>query len=438
MRTIITSCFVLFAMCCFAAEKSEAKSEKSSELSLDWYGFIRSELFVDSYKGLNAVNDQFYLFPLYNGKDSNGKAINEQTGSNLMPIATRLGLKIAGPEIFNAKTSGRIEFDFGGKPNYSVFRIRHAYFALDWDKSQLIVGQTWHPFWGGAIFPTVGSLNTGAPFQPFNRSPQVRYNYKMKELTLSATAAYELQYKSKGPAGTSDQYARNAAIPEMILSAEYKKGSFTTGAGVSYKMIKPLMSTTGTNGTYITDETLNSTSFNGYAQFKKNKFCIKAKGIYGENMSHLLMLSGYGVKSHDAITGAQTYTAYQHATGTLNMVYGKKWQGGLFLGYTENLGTNDPLQYFNKLDDAGNIINDTQGNPLKVAKTYGLGQSIQKLYRIAPHVALNVSKIRLVAEYEMTAADYGHTGTMDLADGLFSDTDNATNNRFVLMVMYLF
>lgn len=420
MKTIITTCFVLFAMCCFAAETKSAKGENKKEVSLDWYGFIRSEFFVDSYKGVNAVNDQFYLFPAYAGEDANGKAINEQTSSNLMPIATRLGLKIAGPKIFNAKTSGRIEFDFGGKPNYSVFRIRHAYFALDWDQSQLIVGQTWHPFWGGAVFPTMASLNTGAPFQPFNRSPQVRYNQKLNDFTLSATALYELQYLSRGPEGASDQYGRNAAIPEMVLSAEFNKGCWTAGSGVSYKMIKPRMATEGTGGKFITDETLGSTSFNGYAQFKKNKFIIKAKGIYGENMTHLIMPGGYGVKSYDVVTGAETYTAYKQRTGTLNMVYGKKWQAGLFLAHTKNLGTNDKLT-------------EVKGAP----STFGFAQSIQELYRISPHVALNVSKFRLVAEYEITSADYGK-GAMNLNDGLYNQTVNATNNRFVLMVMYLF
>ena len=424
MKTFLLSCLVLLSICNYAAENKE--KTKKDEVSMDWYGFVRTDFFVDTYKGINAFHEQYYLFPDYAGTDDGGKAINEQTSSNFMPISTRLGVKVSGPEIFNAKTKAHIEFDFAGKPNCTVFRIRHAYFTFDWDKSQLLLGQTWHPFWGGGSYPTVGSLNTGAPFQPFNRSPQIRYNYKLNDLTLSASAVYELQYQSYGPnsegkSEKSDQYARNAAIPESVLSAEYKHGSWTAGAGAGYKLIQPRLTTTGTAGTFVSDETLGCKEFNGYVQYKKSKFMIKGKAVYGENLAHMLMLGGYGVNFVNEATGAETYSPYQHVSGLLNIVYGKKWQIGAFLGYSENLGTVDPL------------LDNGEGK----ATVYGLKTDIQKLYRVAPHVALNVSKLRMVAEYEMTSADYG-VDAFDFADGLYGITDNATNHRFLLSAVYFF
>jgi len=157
---------------------STAQEIKTNDLDLDFYGFIRNEFYLDTYKSIDAAHDQFYLVPLYVGKDANGEDINEQTSANLSAFTTRLGVKINGPEIFGAKTSGNIEFDFGGiiKSEPTLLRIRHAYSAFSWEKSKLLVGQTWHPFWGGSIFPTIAGLNTGAPFQAFSRSPQVRYD----------------------------------------------------------------------------------------------------------------------------------------------------------------------------------------------------------------------------------------------------------------------
>ena len=164
----------ILAILCFAGLISEASAqEKAKDINLDFYGFVRSEMFVDTYKGLDAAYEVFYLVPLYVGKDANGEDINEQTSANLNALASRMGVKIDGPEIFGAKTSGVIEFDFGGivKTEPTLFRIRHANMTFAWEKSKLLVGQTWHPFWCGGVFPTVAALNTGAPFQAFNRSP---------------------------------------------------------------------------------------------------------------------------------------------------------------------------------------------------------------------------------------------------------------------------
>jgi hypothetical protein len=50
---------------------------------------------------------------------------------------------------------------------------------------------------------------------------------------------------------------------------------------------------------------------------------------------------------------------------------------------------------------------------------------------------LNIQKLRFVAEYEITTADYG-TGGLDFADGTYSETHRATNNRLSLSMVYAF
>ncbi len=414
---------------CFAAilGNSYAQEVKSNDFDLDFYGFIRSEAFVDTYKGLDAAHELFYLVPLYVGQDANGNDINQQTSSNLSALASRMGVKIAGPEILGAKSSGNIEFDFGGivKTEPTLFRIRHANMTLTWEKSKLLVGQTWHPFWGGGAYPTVAGLNTGAPFQAFNRAPQIRYDVFAGNFTISATAAYENQYSSKyfeaSNYSTPNQGQRNGVLPEMILSAEYKKSGLTLGAGAEVKRIKPRMTVTGTNGVFKADEYLTTSGFMAYLKYKTDMFSLTAKGYYGQNLTHLVFLGGYGVASRNTATGKETYTSYTNYTSLLNMVYGKKWQIGLMVGYGDNRGTSDAL------------YNDGSGKAI----TTGLLPNVKEIARVAPHLSLNVSKLRLVAEYEMTSANYG-IGSFDFSNGLYDDSHNATNHRFELMMMYFF
>ena len=229
----LTIAFLL--LCSFAVFSQEVKLK---ETTFDFYGFVRFEAFSDTYKGLNAANEQFFIVPLYAGVDANGKHINQTPTYNFSSMASRLGVRITGPEIFKAKTTANIEADFAGDlgNNPAMLRVRQANAVFTWKTSSLLVGQTWHPFWSGKVFPTVGGLNTGCPFQPFNRSPQVRYDYRPnKRLTLSAALVSEFQYKSYGFSKIDSMYpramiytdksecfSRNAGIPEMVINIELK------------------------------------------------------------------------------------------------------------------------------------------------------------------------------------------------------------------------
>ncbi len=435
---------LFFLLLLISTQISYSQEAKPKETSFEFYGFIRYEAYLDSYKGLNAANEQFYVVPLYGGMDANGKHINETPTYNFSSMATRVGVRIAGPVIFNAKTSANIETDFAGDlvNNPAMLRVRQANAVFTWKKSSLLVGQTWHPFWSGKVFPTVGGLNTGCPFQPFNRSPQVRFDYKATSLlTLSAAMVSEFQYKSYGftkidsmsvkamTVDKSDCFNRNAALPEMIANIELNNGGFTLGAGASLKYIKPTLYTVGISDgkddkKYVSDELARGVSFVGYSQYVKNKFAIRAKAVLGQNMTHLTIPGGYGVKSVEQGTGEMTYTPYNTLTGFINAVYGKKYQVGFLAGYLKNLGTSDALYNFGS------------GNSPSVV-TPGLVPNVASMYRIAPSFAINVSKVRLAFEYELTSAEFG-TGKIDLTNGLYDSSINATNHRLQMMLMYSF
>lgn len=418
---------LFFLLLLFSTLITSAQEIKTNDFDLDFYGFIRNEFYIDSYKGLDGAHDQFYLVPLYAGTDANGEDINQQTSANLTAITSRLGVKINGPEIFGAKTSGNIEFDFGGiiKTEPTLLRIRHAYSAFTWSKSKLLIGQTWHPFWGGSIYPTIAGLNTGSPFQAFSRAPQLRYDIFSGKFTFTGALVYELQYQSKAIESscytTSNQAKRNGILPEIDLVIEYKNKDFTAGMGMLYNQIKPRMTNTGTDGIFKSDEFIAGKGVMAYLKYARNKFAVISKGYLGQNLTQLCFMGGYGVASTDSRTGAETYTNYTNYTALVNALYGKKWQAGLLVGIGDNLGTGKALY-----DDGSNK-----------AKTYGLLPNIQGLFRVSPSISLNVSKLKLIAEYELTTANYG-IGTINFSDGLYADTHLTKNNRLNLMMMYYF
>ena len=427
---------LFFLLLLVSTQISYGQDAKPKDTTAEFYGFVRFESFFDSYKGLNGGNELFFIAPLYAGVDANGKHINQTPTYNFASMASRLGVRISGPEILKAKTSANIEADFAGDlgSNTAMFRVRQANVAFSWKKSSLLVGQTWHPFWSGKVFPTVAGLNTGSPFQPFNRSPQIRFDYKASsKLILSAAMVSEFQYKSYGfskietmTIEKADVYNRNAGIPEMVANIEMNNGGCTVGAGASLKYIKPTLYTVSSlsPNKYISDDMVKSVSFVGYAQYVKKMFTIRAKAVLGQNMTHLNIPGGYGVKTLDKATGAMTYTPYNSFTSYINMVYGKKYQVGFFGGYMKNLGTVDALYNFGS-STAPSVV------------TPGLLPNVASIYRVAPHFALNISKLRFMLEYELTSAKYG-IGNIDLKDGLYASGVNATNHRALLMLMYSF
>jgi len=105
-------------------------------------------------------------------------------------------------------------------------------------------------------------------------------------------------------------------------------------------------------------------------------------------------------------------------------VYGENYQVGIFGGYMQNLGTRDPLFDF-----------AYTGAPAAV--TPGLVPKIASIYRVAPSFAFNISKLRMVLEYELTNATYG-TGPIQFSNGLYGSSVDVTNHRAQFMMMYSF
>jgi len=298
-----------------------------------------------------------------------------------------------------------------------MLRIRQAWCKLEWNKVDLLAGQTWHPMFGDVI-PTVQSLATGSPFQPFNRSPQVRVDYKFTpSFKTYFSALYEFQYTSAGPNGSSQEYQKNAIVPELYVGLDFKKNGWIVGAGAGFLRLRPRVKFENkeTGLTRKVSDNINSFSMNAFLQYTNDLWAFKAKTIYGQNMAHLLLMSGYAVSDVNS-DGSFDYTNLKNSTSWANITYGKKTQIGLFAGYSKNLGSDDRLESRDMV--------------------YVMGfPNLDKVYRVAPQVSYNLKHWTFGVEYERTTASYG---TIDLNDGKVKDTHDVTNNRVVAVMMYLF
>ncbi|MBQ3608845.1 MAG: hypothetical protein IJA03_02230 [Bacteroidaceae bacterium] len=426
----------LSLMAALVAVSGMAQIKLGKDVSLKIYGHVRTDLYYNSRDNVQSVDGLFYSYPKDEVLDHNGNDINGADNSNMYTVYSRMGFDFAGPMIGKAKTSAKIEFDFrgNGNDNLSALRLRHAYFNFDWGKNKVLVGQTSHPFFG-EVSPQILNLNTGSPFQPFGRAPQIRYRHNSGALQLQAAVVWQSQFKSHGPTaddGTGKGNARNqyphknSNIPELALGIDYKANGWIVGVGIDMLSIVPrtkatvpdLLSSSTENATttYKVDERLTTVSYEAHVKYQKDKLFFAAKSTLGSNFTHTSMLGGYAVKSQDITTGEREYTPFRNSSNWINIVYGKKWKPGIFIGYIKNLGTADDME---------------MGSNKAI---YGTGTNIDQLFSGTFELTYNVPHWKIGAEYNYTSAWYGTTQK----NGKVTDTHAVGNNRLVLSATYSF
>ena len=389
------------------------------------YGFVRNYFTYDSRSCVQSNEGLFNMLPNDINPGMNDQDLNAIPSVRFLSMTTRFGLNVTGPEIWGAKSTAKIESDFCGASSGTAFnlRIRQAYAKLAWEKSDVLVGQAWHPM-SGDLMPEVFSLATGAPFNPFNRSPQVRYNYTpMKGLSFTASALYQFQYGSVGLDGkTSNTYQRNALVPELFVGMTAKGKHLTGGWGVNASTIAPRVTATTILGTTRVDERLTSYSAMVFGSLKVDDLSVRAKAVYGQNTSHMQQPTGFGVvETFD--NGVNNYESMQLGSAWLTMMYGKKLRYGFFAGWLKNFGS------------AGEDFTS-----LVVRNNAGMDQA----YRFSPIVTYKVQNMQIGLEYEHTATAYGnYKQNMNefpkyYTDGIVTNTHWVANNRICMMLKYDF
>lgn len=401
-----------------------AADDSKKDFTFNFYGQVRADLFYNSRSNSETVDGLFYMYPHDHNYDNAGNDLNAHPDGGLYTMYSRVGVNVTGPRLAKGKiaTSACIEVDFrGGGTTYYTVRMRQAYLNLAWSKSQLLVGQTWHPFYGD-VAPDILNLNMGAPYQPFSRAPQVRYRFSDHNFRLTATLLWQSQYLSVGPAndvtGTtsstkSQDFIKNSCVPEIVLGIDYKTDKCIAGLGADITSIVPRTQATYNGVTTKVTERITSLSAEAHFKYTPDKWLVSGKTILGSNFTQASGVGGYAITGIDGATGEQRYTPVKVSATWLNVAYGSKLRPALFLGYLKNLGAGQPVQ--------------------QVIGT-GISDGLDQLVTASAELTYSLPHWKFGIEYMLCNAWYGTIGS----EGRVSDTHGVTNHRVVTTVVFQF
>ena len=447
----------LVSMSVSAAEK-EQKPEPKNNFKL--YGFIRNYFIYDSRESVSGTGDLFYYLPKDVNYNALGQDLNASSSFRFLSLTSRLGVDVSGYSVGNVHFGAKIEGDFysglssasdvkGYFPSNTKIsgtataRLRQAYATVTWkdlgdekkNSVALKMGQAWHPM--AADMPHIFSLEAGAPFGPFSRTPLVQVDANLGEhWIVSGAAIWQMQYQSQGPVGASALYMKYGKTPEFYAAIAYKSKGFLVRAGVDLLSIKPRYQGTATVVDPADDQSTitttvkvsdRKTSVLGYvyAQYSYKKFAAKAKTTFGQGGEHMNLMSGYakvGVEDD----GSWEYASLRNSSSWFSMSYGKKWQGVLFVGYVKNLGLADAVE-----------------QPLAKGDVYFCGNgssNINQMYRINPQLIYNIGKMNIGLEYQWTSVQYGEYDNGCLNKNGLADKNLhwVGNHRINMMVKFNF
>ena len=452
-KTAIILSFLL-SLSAFAAETAKKETPVKGHLQNHYklYGFIRNYFIYDSRESKSGTSDLFYYLPLDKKMNQDGSLdLNQHSSFRFVALTSRVGLDVAGYQMGNMHLGAKVEADFYAglssvnKDTYPLvstyypgntsisgtaqMRLRQAYATITWKDLPMCenqkasvglkVGQAWHPM--AADFPHLFSLEVGAPFGPFSRTPLVQMDANLgKNWVVSAAAIWQMQYNSQGPVGASAIYMKYGMTPEFYAAVGYKTKDFLVRAGADLISIKPRVYGTLNGTTVRVSDRKTSLLYYLYAQYSYKTFSVKAKSTFGEGGEHMNLMSGYA-KVGENEDGSWNYASLRNTSSWVSFSVGKKWQGVLFLGYMKNLGL---------AQDAGHNLINTPGDSNAVSEVYFYGNgfsNINQMYRINPQLIYNIGKLNLGIEYQWTSVQYGDYLKIDRVTG----TDKEGNKIIV-------
>ena len=420
---------LLPVMVCLMAQPAFAQQDANTEAPKWTYkmsGFVDPQFWMDTREVVSAREEQMLFYPAPKKLDADGNDINAQPSNNALAITARIGMKIGAPDLLNAKISGYLEGDFTGATNdgINMLRLRHAYLNMRWEKSNLLLGQYWHPMVAHEVMPGTRPLNMGIPFHPYSRYVQARYTQYFGGLELSGIAAFQLDNKSVGPDGGSTAYLRNSCIPELNAQLCYRTDNLLLGAMFNYVLLQPRTSIdiyfphNGTDGkeTYKTDTKIASTAVSFFGKLNVSELSLRFQGIYGDNLVEQGLMGGYIEKPN-----VEKYEYSNFGTTTFWVDLGRSkgiCRPGLFAGYGRNNNFGDDV--------------------VSYATVYGRGFDIEYVWRVQPRVGFYPSDyLNFFAEVEYTNAAYGKK-VEDTGKYHYESDYNVGNYRFIVAAVLNF
>jgi hypothetical protein len=384
----------------------------SDKPTLTWSGFVKAEGMYDTRQVVEAREGYLLLYPKNVFLDKDGTDVNAHGSFNQYAMTARLAAKVTGPDVLGAKAGAYIEGDFTGASNSEInsFRLRHAYVKMKWTHTSLMAGQYWHPLNIPEMIPNVLALNTGAPFHPYSRQPQIRLDYTKGKINTMIAVSAQRDYVNSGPAGPSSVYMRNSVIPNLDAQVHYIDEKLFTGLGIDYKKLTPRLVT---DSLYATTASLDGISYTAFMKVKTKPLVFKMQWVYGQGLNDHAVMGGYGVSKNEAATNQEEYSALNYLSGWMTIqTTGKIWQASLFAGYTKGFGSKDKI----------------------VGPVYARDPDIAYVYRVSPMVSYTKGKLVLASEVEFTTAAYGITDSFYKV----SESKPVSNARFSFSIGYFF
>lgn len=401
--------------------QSDIIVKKDQKVDVNFYGFIRNDIFADSRQNIGAGENVVMLYPKDRQLDANGQDINATGKFHMLSVISRAGVNLKGPEILGAKSSGVLEGEFFGATEGGIneFRLRHAYIMLDWEKTQLGIGQYWHPFVVLEALPNVVNYGTGAPIYGLNRNPQIRLTHKFTD-NLKVIAAVHSQrdftpntesYRNGGPAGH--------------LQVQYKTDKFVVGVAGQYESLKPKLTSGGLKST----ERAESFSASAYAKVITKPVTITATGYLMQNAASFVQLGGFvgyqlpgQIETYKPIdTESVWLDVQQNTTG--------KWAFGAFAGAVYNRGVDNPIE------GATSASYGVTTNWGAVSAAPG-SRTVNYLYKVVPRLDFTPNKaLKFRLEMERSSAQWADATNRAIG---FENKFLATNYRFHLTTTFSF
>lgn len=431
------------------------------------YGFVRNYFAYDSRECIDGTGDLYMYMPKDHAwnrpEDATGvydvprEDLNALNSFRFLSLTTRVGLDITGYRWRGTEFGGKIEADFYAGLNKregenhaltgtAQLRLRQAYMTVAWDslhmgkdlaRVQLLMGQAWHPM--AADLCDAIALNSGAPFGPFSRTPQVKMDARLGHwITLTGAALWQMQYVSMGPDGASAEYIAYSMTPEAYLGVSLHHKGLLIRAGADVLSICPrhigeVTDPAGQKRQVRVSDRITTASPFLYLQYKTAHFSVKAKTIFAEAGEHLNLNGGYGVRAVKA-DGSWDYTPTRNSSTWVSLIYGgelgnkSRLEGILVGGYVRNFGTKDPL-----------VDADNDGQ-LDLYFSKNSFDNMNRMWRLSPTLLWTVGKFQLGCEYEITSVQYGDKSlARNAANALYDQGLHwVTNHRVQLMTKYNF
>ncbi len=401
--------------------------ETEKKITVKTYGFVGFDAFVDSRLSVTARGSG-YLYPLGFSGDKSGNDKNDRSKFDYTANISRIGFAIKGPDAFGATTSAKIEADFAGTSGNNkdfAIRLRHAFLNLDWGKTSLLAGQTWHPMFIPENFPATVNCIVGVPFHPLSRAPQLRYSIKpIDKLSVSLTALSQGDFRNSGIPNQVEM----ANFPEATLQVKYgsPKDLFLAATfGVKQVQPNPL----DDNGD-ISKNKVTSTHGNISVRYTTPGVTFKAEAVYGGNMTNLVMIGGLARKTNNGTAINGEYKAIRTSAFWTDIhTNGKTFQFGMFAASSYNLGTASSSTIYKldkDLNKSGYEIDETN---------YTRGYNIEKMFIVSPRVTFTSGPVKIGLEINRTIAYYGKEFNENSKP---INTIEYANNRLVLGFRYNF